>query len=361
MIPIAKPLIGQDEIDGVVNVMRTGTIAEGPKVKEFEESFAGYVGVKHAIAVNSGTAALHVALLASGIGKGDEVITTPFTFIATANCVLYAGAKPVFADIEPETFNIDPADIERKITKRTKAIIPVDLYGHPANMRAIMDIAKDHGLKVLEDSCQAHGAECGGRKCGSFDMGCFSFYPTKNMTTSEGGMITANDDRMAEMARMVRSHGSKVRYYHEMLGFNLRMTDISAAIGLAQLKKIDYYDERRIENAELMSEKLNGKEGIVTPHIRPGCRHVFHQYTIRITEDFGMSRDEVARKLGEAGIGTSVYYPLPIHLQPYYKKLGFKGSHPVAEQMAKEVLSLPIHPSITEEDIDTISNAIWRL
>ncbi len=361
MIPIAKPLIGQEEIHGVVNVMKSGTIAEGPVVKQFEESFARYVDIEYAVAVSSGTAALHVALLAAGIGQGDEVITTPFTFIATANSILYVGARPIFADIEADTYNISPESIKSKITGRTKAIIPVDLYGHPANMKAIMNIARDYGLKVIEDACQAHGASCSGKKTGSFDIGCFSFYPTKNMTTSEGGIITAGDGKFADMARMVRAHGSRVRYYHETLGFNLRMTDISAAIGLAQLKKVDYYNERRIENAELLNKNLRGIKGIITPVTKPGCKHVFHQYTVRITEAFGMQRDEVARKLNEEGIGTGVYYPLPVHLQPFYTQAGYNVSCPVAEQVAKEVLSLPIHPSVGREDIEYIADTLWRL
>ncbi|MCD1294916.1 aminotransferase DegT [Methanocella sp. CWC-04] len=360
MIPIAKPLIGEEEINGVMNVMRSGTIAEGPKVKEFEEEFAKYVGVEHAIAVNSGTAALHVALLAKGIGKGDEVITTPFTFIATSNSVLFTGAKPVFADIEENTFNIDPESIKNKITKNTKAIIPVDLYGHVADMKAIMDIAEDHDLAVIEDACQAHGATQNGKMAGSYDVGCFSFYPTKNMTTSEGGIITANDGKFAEKARMAKSHGSKVRYYHEMLGFNLRMTDIGAAIGLAQLKKIDVFNEKRMANAKLLNEKLKDVSGIIMPSAMPGCKHVFHQYTIRVTEEYGMSRDDVIKMLNDAGIGTGIYYPLPIHQQPFYKELGYDETHPVAEKISKEVISLPVHPSVTAEDIDFISERLKR-
>ncbi|BAI60836.1 putative aminotransferase [Methanocella paludicola SANAE] len=361
MIPIAKPLIGQEEIDGVVNVMRSGVIAEGPKVKEFEEAFARYIGVEHAIAVNSGTAALLVALQAKGLGPGDEVITTPFTFIATANAILYTGARPVFADIREDTFNIDPEDVKSKITDRTKAIIPVDLYGQTADMKAIMDIASDHCLAVIEDACQAHGASIDGKKAGSFDVGCFSFYPTKNMTTSEGGMVTSADSSFSDRARMVRSHGSRIRYFHEMLGFNLRMTDISAAIGLAQLRKIDAYNDKRVENATRYSEKLAGIRGLVTPTVGRGNKHVFHQYTIRITDAFGIDRDEVIRRLGSAGIGSGIYYPLPIHLQQYYKQLGFNDSHPIAERMAKEVISLPVHPSVTFEDINLITDTIRGL
>jgi len=356
MIPIAKPLIGQEEIDGVMGVMKSGVIAEGPKVKEFEDSFKKYIGVDHAIAVNSGTAALHVALLAKGIGKGDEVITTPFTFIATANSILFTGAKPVFADIEAETFNIDPEDVEKKITKNTKAIIPVDLYGHPANMRAIMDIAGDYGLAVIEDACQAHGSIYQGKKIGAFDAGCFSFYPTKNMTTSEGGIITTNDRKFADTARMIKSHGSKVRYYHEMLGFNLRMTDISAAIGLAQLKKVDGYNDARIGNSIMLNKLLSGIPGIVTPVTKPDCKHVFHQYTIRVTDEAKLTRDELIVELNKAGIGNSIYYPLPVHQQPYYKEIGYAETHPISEKMSKEVLSLPVHPSVTKDEIQFIAD-----
>ncbi len=355
MIPIAKPLIGQEEIDGVMEVMKSGVIAEGPRVKEFEDSFKKYIGTDHAIAVNSGTAALHIALLAKGIGKGDEVITTPFTFIATSNSVLFTGAKPVFADIEEGTFNIDPEDIKKKITKNTKAIIPVDLYGHPADMKAIMDIAKDHGLSVIEDACQAHGAVYNGKKAGAFDVGCFSFYPTKNMTTSEGGIITCSDEKFADKARMLKSHGSKVRYYHEMLGYNLRMTDISAAIGLAQLKKVDGFNEARIKNAMLLNKKLGGIKGIVTPTVKSGCKHVFHQYTIKVTGEAALTRDELVIELNKAGIGNSVYYPLPIHQQPFYKGLNY-GTFPVSERMSKEVLSLPVHPSVTASEIGFIAD-----
>lgn len=361
MIPIAKPLIGKEEINGVVSVLESGTIAEGPRVKEFEEAFAEYTGVRHSIAVNSGTAALLVALQAKGVKGGDEVITTPFTFIATANAILYAGAKPVFADVHEDTFNINTDDVKRKVTKRTKAIIPVDLYGQTADMKEIMDIAGDHGFAVIEDACQAHGSMYHGKAAGSFDTGCFSFYPTKNMTTGEGGMITTDDTGFYEKARMLRSHGSKVRYYHEMLGFNLRMTDINAAIGLAQLKKVDGYNEKRIANALRLNEGLKDIKGLVTPVIMPGCKHVFHQYTIRITPDFSVSREEAINKLTAAGIGTSVYYPVPVHLQSFYKQLGYNESHPVSERLAREVLSLPVHPSVTFEEIDYITSTLRGL
>jgi dTDP-4-amino-4,6-dideoxygalactose transaminase len=356
------PSIGEAEVERVSAYLRSGAwLTEFEQTERFERMIAEWLGVKHCSVTTSGTVTLTLALMALGVGAGDEVIVPPFTFIATANAALFVGAKPVFADVEPGTFNIDPAEIERKITKRTRAIIPVDLYGHPAKMDEIMAIAEKHGLSVIEDACQAHGATINGRKCGSFDIGCFSFYPTKNMTTSEGGMLTTDDSTVAEMARMIRSHGSKVRYYHEMLGFNLRMTDISAAIGLAQLKHIDHYDDLRIANAIRLNEKLRGIRGIVTPTIASGCRHVFHQYTIRVTPDFGMSRDGLIKKLTEAGIGTGIYYPVPIHKQTYYRSLGYDDHLPVSEQLAQEVVSLPVHPAVTPEDIDLNAETIRRL
>jgi perosamine synthetase len=360
MIPIARPLIGEEEINAVTEVLRSGTIAEGQKVRDFEAAFAEYSGTSCAVAVNSGTAALHVALLSHNIGTGDEVITTPFTFVATSNSVLFTGARPVFADIDEKTFNIDPESIIEKITPGTKAIIPVHLYGQAADMKKIIEIAEEHDLLVIEDACQAHGATYDGRKVGSFGTGTFSFYPTKNMTTGEGGMITTNDKTAAERAKMIRSHGSKVRYFHEMLGYNLRMTDIAAAIGLVQLKKLDEFNNARISNANALNSKLNNLTGFKLPGIDKRCRHVFHQYTVRVNSS-AISRDEVVSILGRKGIGTGIYYPLPIHKQPYYKEIGFKDSLPISEKAASEVFSLPVHPAINKTDIDTITKAMGEL
>ncbi|AGF96589.1 DegT/DnrJ/EryC1/StrS family aminotransferase [Methanosarcina mazei] len=346
MIPIARPLLGKEEIDAVTEVLSSGMIAQGPKVEEFELAFSEYTGCEYAAAVNSGTAALHIALLAHDIGKEDEVITSPFTFIATANSILYTGAKPVFADIEPDTYNIDPEKIKEKINPKTKAIMPVHLYGQSADMKAIMEIAEDHKLVVIEDACQAHGAECLGKKAGSFGTGAFSFYPTKNMTTSEGGIITTSDREIAEKSKMIRAHGSRVRYLHEMLGFNLRMTDIAAAIGLAQLEKLDGFNASRQKNAAMLSEGLKSISGIVPATTREGYTHVFHQYTIR-----AQNRDKLADFLKEKGIGTGVHYPIPIHKQPYYMELGYKDSLPVSEKAAEEVLSLPVHPALSRDDV----------
>lgn len=361
MIPIAKPLIAREEIKNVVSALKSGSIAQGSKVKEFEQAFASYVGVKHAVAVNSGTSALHVALLAHGIKPGDEVIVPSFTFIATANAVLYAGATPVFADVREDSFNIDVDDVKRKTTAKTKAVIPVHLYGQPADMKELMDFSSERNIEVIEDACQAHGASYGGRKAGSFSTGCFSFYPTKNMTTGEGGMLTTSDDSIAELCSVIRNHGSRKRYYHEMLGFNYRMTDINAAIGLAQLEKLDGFNKKRVDNANYLTRRLRKINGVVTPAVLENRSHVYHQYTLRITEQFGLSRDVVVAKLGEKGIGTGVYYPLPIHQQELYRNLGFNVTLPVTERMCREVLSLPVHPGVKKKELRYIVNVFKEL
>jgi len=307
------------------------------------------------VAVSSGTAALHVALLAHGVGPGDEVITTPFTFIATANSVLFTGAKPVFCDIEEDTYNVNPGLMAELITKKTKALLPVHLYGHPADMKAVVELAEDHKLAVIEDACQAHGAEYYGRRVGSFGTGCFSFYPTKNMTTGEGGMITTDDPAVDKKARLIRQHGMSRRYYHETLGFNLRLTDIGAAIGLEQLRKLPAYNERRIANAARLNMGIKNRD-FKLPKARGNCLHVYHQYTVRHPH-----RDSVVKALDEKGIGYGIYYPLPVHRQPYYLELGYKVSCPVAEKASGEVVSLPIHPKLSDKDLDYIAEALNSL
>ena len=355
-VPIAKPIIGDEEIENVVEVLKSGMIAQGPKVAEFEEKFAEWVGAKYGIAVNSGTAALHVALLSCGIGEGDEVITTPFTFIASGNAIVYTGAKPVFADIDLKTYTIDPDSIEELITENTKAILPVQLYGQSADMDKINEIAEKHDLIVIEDAAQAHGATYKGNKVGSMgDMACFSFYPTKNMTTSEGGIITTNDEKLAENERIYRAHGATVRYHHDEIGYNFRMTDISAAIGLAQMDRIDEFNDKRNENAAYLNEGLKDVDGVVTPYCADGLKHVYHQYTIRVEKG---NRDDWVNVINECGVGTSIHYPIPLYNQPIYKELGFDGDCPNAELAADNVISLPVHPSLTKEDLDLVIEAV---
>ena len=357
-VPIAKPIIGDEEIENVVEVLKSGMIAQGPKVEEFEEKFAEWVGAEYGIAVNSGTAALHVALLSCGIGKGDEVITTPFTFIASGNSILYTGAKPVFADIDLKTYTIDPDSIEGMITENTKAILPVQLYGQSADMDRINEIAEKYGLTVIEDAAQAHGATCDGQNVGSMgDMACFSFYPTKNMTTSEGGIITTDDEDLADSAKIFRAHGATVRYHHDYIGYNFRMTDISAAIGLAQLDKIDEFNDNRIANAAYLSEGLKDVDGVVTPYCAEGSKHVYHQYTIRVEKG---DRDDWVDIINDCGVGTGIHYPIPLYNQPIYKALGIGGNCPNAELAADSVISLPVHPALTNEDLDLVIEAVKK-
>lgn len=354
MIPISRPLIGDEEKEAVISVLESGQLAQGPRVAQFEEHFAAFCGVNHAIATSSGTTALVAALLAHGVGSGDEVITTPFTFVASANSILATGAKPVFADIDEDSYNIDPDLVAAKITSRTKAILPVHLYGYPCDMDAIMQIAESHGLAVIEDACQAHGAAIRGQKVGSFGTGCFSFYPSKNMTTAEGGMITTDDDEIAERTRLIRNHGQSETYHHVAPGYNFRMTELQAALGLVQLDRLPDWTRKRIENASYLSERLSN---VATPQVSEGYLHVYHQYTVRVERD----RDGALEKLAEAGISARVYYPLPVHQQPFYRRLGFEDSLPVAERMSEQVLSLPVHPSLTEEELDTIASEVARL
>jgi perosamine synthetase len=355
VIHIAKPLIGEEEKQAVLEVLESGILAQGPRVQAFEEAFARYCGVKYAVATSSGTTALHVALLAHGIGPEDEVITTPFTFIASANSTLYVGARPVFVDIDPVTFNIRPDLLKAAITPHTKAIMPVHLFGLPADMDPILEVARRHGLAVIEDACQAHGAEYRGKRAGSFGTGCFSFYPTKNITTAEGGMITTDDEEIAEKCRVIRQHGMRKRYYHDELGFNFRMTDVHAAIGLAQMGKLERFNEARIANARYLSEHLRG---VVIPAVPEGRRHVFHQYTVRVPDG---RRDAVLDGLRERGIGTGVYYPVPVHQQRFYRGMGYGLTLPEAERAAREVLSLPVHPGLSLADLETIVEEVNEL
>jgi perosamine synthetase len=353
MIPVARPLIGDEEKQAVLEVLDSGQLAQGPRVSQFEAAFATWTGSQHAVATSSGTTALHAAMLAHDIGHGDEVITTPFSFVASANCILYVGARPVFADIEPDTFTLDPKDVARKITPRTRAILAVHLFGQPCDMHALADLASVHGLVLLEDACQAHGAALDGLPVGAWGTACYSFYPTKNMTTLEGGMLTTNDANIAERARLIVNHGSRRRYEHEVLGYNWRLTDLQAAVGLAQLSKLDAWNAARQRNAACLTAALEGMDGVLPPVIRPGATHVFHQYTVRVA-----GRDAVQHGLAERGIGTGVHYPVPIHRQPLYRRLGYQDRLPVAEAASSEVLSLPVHPALSDGDLDYIAQAL---
>ncbi|HXM72006.1 MAG TPA: DegT/DnrJ/EryC1/StrS family aminotransferase [Candidatus Dormibacteraeota bacterium] len=356
MIPLAHPEIGEEEKRAVLRVLESGQLAQGPVVAEFEEAFARWIGVKHAVAVSSGTAGLHLALLAHGIGNGDEVITTPFTFIASANSVLFTQAKPVFADVEPETLCIDPTLVERAITPRTRAILPVHLYGHPAAMPELADIARRHSLVLIEDACQAHGATVNGTKVGALGhTSVFSLYPTKNMTSGEGGFVTTDDPAIASAVRTLRQHGESERYHHSVLGYNFRMTDVAAAIGLAQLARLDGFNAARRRNAHELSAGLTGILGLALPIERAGYGHAFHQYTVRVAHH----RDRLKAALSERGIGSGVYYPVPLHRQPVYTDRGYGGqSFPVSERLAQEVLSLPVHPALTDSDRLRIVRAV---
>ena len=347
MIPISKPEIGKEEIAAVTRVLESGMLAQGEVVEEFEDKFAAYIGTDNAIATNSGTSALHTALAAQGIKEGDEVITTAFSFFATASCVLMQNATPVFVDIDPKTYNIDQALIEAKISDRTKAIIPVHLYGQPCEMREIMDIAKANNLAVIEDAAQAHGAEYKAKKVGAIgDIGVFSFYSTKNIITGEGGMITTDNEEIAERARLIRNHGQSRRYFHDCLGYNYRMTNIAAAIGLVQLKKIDTLSLRRMSNARYYGEQLNVKK----PFVSPNVKHVFHQYTIRVKD-----RDKFQAHLERNGVGYGIYYPVPLSSQPLFDS---NELFEVAELASKEVISIPVNPSLKRVDVEKVVKVV---
>jgi perosamine synthetase len=358
---ISKPMIGEEEQAAVRTTLVCGLVAQGRAVAEFERAFAGFIGTKHAIATSNGTTALHTALLAHGVGPGDEVITSDFTFIASASAVLHAGARPVLVDID-ENFHLAPHLVERAITPRTKAIIPVHLYGQPASMNEIMRIATANGLSVIEDACQAHGAEFESKKAGAFGTGCFSFYATKNMTTGEGGMITTDDDDVAEKARLLISHGSRTRYYHEVTGYNNRMTDIAACIGIEQLRKLPGMNSRRMDTASYYTQALAGVDGVVTPTVLSDRTHVFHQYTLRVLARGVLRRDALATALADRGVSTGVYYPLPLHRQRSLQTAGLRrGRFPIADRMSAEVLSLPVHPGVTDAERSFIAGAIAEL
>ena len=350
MIPAAQPIIGDEEREAVDRVLRSGMLAQGPEVKAFEDEFSEVVAGTHCVAVNSGTSALHMAFIAAGIRQGDEVIVPSFSFAATANAVRLAGATPVFADVEQDFFNLNPAAVEAAITPRTRAVMPVHLYGHPAAMTELTAICQRHNLLLFEDAAQAHMASLNGTPVGAFGVaGSFSFYPTKNMTAGEGGMVTTGCSHIARQLRLLRNQGMERRYENEVIGFNTRMTDIHAAIGRVQLRKLAGWTKQRQDNASFLSSNI---KGVVVPPVAAGAVHVYHQYTIRVV---GIDRDKFAEELTKNGVGNGVYYPTPIHRLPSF---GLSLDLPTTEQVARECLSLPVHPSLTHADLEKIVSVV---
>lgn len=354
-----------DEAEALVlDCLRSGGLAQGPRVAELEEQFAAMCGTEHAIAVGNGTLALELALAVSGLEAGDEVLTSPFTFVATVNAALAAGATVRFADIELSTFNLDAELAEAALTPRTRCLLPVHLYGRPAPMDRIAELAARNELVLIEDSAQAHAAALNGRRTGSWGLGCFSFYATKNMTTGEGGMVTTSDTGLADRMRVLRNQGMRARYQYEVVGHNWRMTDLAASIGLAELHVLDERTEARRRNAAALSERLAGIDGLVLPdHGGSAVRHVFHQYTVRVTDDAPLDRDGLAAALAERGIGTGVYYPRTAYDYDCYRTHPnvIIDPMPNAELAASQVLSLPVHPHLGSDDVDRIGEEIRAL
>jgi len=357
MISIAKPIITDSEKKNIQKVMDSGMLASGTYVTEFEENFAEFSGSKYGIATTNGTTALHVALEASGIKRGDKVLTTPFTFIASSNAILYCGGIPVFADVEQDSFNIDPEDIKEKLEAdpEIKGLLIVHLYGCPCKMDEIMELVNKYNLILIEDCAQAHGAEYKGKKIGTFGQAsAFSFYPTKNMTTGEGGIVLTNDEEVMKNARLLVNHGSQKRYYHEVLGYNYRMTNLAASIGLAQLEKMNEFNQKRQANAAYLTENLQDLDWLTVPHYRAEYHHVYHQYTVQVKE-----RDDFVRLLEENEIAYGIHYPLPVYRQPLYQNLGYEGiSLKITEELSDRVVSLPVHPSLTTEELETIVKVV---
>lgn len=350
----------KDEIDvGLKRVFKAGNFILGKEEKDFESEFARYCEAKFAVGVNSGTDALYLAIAACDIKEGDEVILPTFTFIATALCVSYAGAKPVFVDIEPQTYNIDPKSLEKAITKKTKAIIPVHIYGQAANMDEIRKIAKAHNLKVIEDAAQAHGARYKGKRIGSLgDVACFSFYPTKGLGAfGDGGMIVTSDDKIYEKCLMLRDYGRQGRYEHKIKGYNSRLDTVQAVVLSAKLKHLDRWNGMRAKKAEEYRAALQGVKGVSTPAAKPDRFHVYQTYAVRLK-----NRDEVCEGLREKGVSVLIHYPIPLHLQEAYRELGHqRGDFPVSETVASEILSLPMFPHITKKQINYVCKNLKEL
>jgi len=360
-ISVARPAIGQEEISAVTSVLESGMLASGDRVVEFEKKFADFCGSNHAVAINNGTAALHAALLAAGIGPGDEVIVPAFTFVATASAVAMCGAKPVFADVDEKTFNISPQQVTEKITPKTKAVIGVHLFGQPCDIEALQEICESKSLKFIEDAAQAHGALYKNARTGSFGhLACFSFYATKNMITGEGGMVTTSDKAYNERLRLLINHGQSEKYLHTILGYNYRMTDIGAALGLVQLKKLEKLNLRRRKNAEFYNASLSVK-GLSLPFVGSARNHVYHQYVIRLTEEFPMTRLAFIEYLKAKGIGSAIHYPIPLHRQPLFGLGNDPDPCPVSTSLAGSVLSLPVHPLLDQKELAYICDTINRV
>lgn len=359
VIPIARVVLEDDDIEAVVRVLRSGNLRAGPITEQFERAFADHVGARYAVAVSSGTAALHVAYAAL-LHPGDEVLVPAFTFFATASMVTAVGAVPVFCDVDPHTFTLDVEDARRRITPRTRAIAPVHLYGTPAHVDAIQSLAREHDLRIIWDAAQAHGARYRSRDVGSFDdVVCYSFYPTKNMTTGEGGMITTNDEDIYQRCRLIRDHGQAHKYYHVTLGFNYRMTDLAAALGLSQLAKLDAWVRRRRENARYLTEHLRDVPGLQLPVEPPGAESSYNLYTVVMDpEVLACTRDEFVAQLRAKGIVASIHYPRPLHRQPVYAEAAARVSLPVAEMLSERVFSLPVHPALSQDELQAIVQAV---
>lgn len=362
MIPINKPQIDDEERQEILKVLDEGILTSasnfgGKRVQDFERLLADFLHVKHAIAVNSGTAALHASILAAGIKESDEILIPSFTFVATANSVACTGAKPVFVDIEKNTYTMDPLDLENKITKKTRAIIPVHLYGHPAKMDEIKEIANKHSIIVIEDACQSLGSTYDGKQTGTLgQMGCFSMYASKVLTSGEGGAITTDSDEFAENLRMIRNHGMVNGYDTRIIGFNMRLPEISAAIAKTQMKKIQSMLDKRASNARKLGQLLSNKikdKNIVLPHENQRTKYNWYLYTVALND----SRDKVKKFLNDSGIGATIYYDPPVHQTPFYSKF-YNGELEITEWASKSVLSLPVHPSITEKDLDFMANKV---
>ena len=366
LIPINLPQIGEEEVEAVVKVLRSGllthALGEGPMVTQFEQRFARFAGVKYAVAVNTGTAALHSAVIAAGIKQGDEIILPSFTFVATAEAVVLAGAKPCFVDIDPETYNISLKGIENGITKKTKAVMPVDVYGLPADMQPIKEIADKHDLLIIEDAAQAHGAAYKGKPAGVLaDAACWSLYASKNMTAGEGGVITTDNDGMAGTMRSLRTHGEKEKYMSLIFGYNYRMSEIQAAVGCAQLEKLPNFLAKRRENAKRLTETFKETDKLQLPNEPKGFSHSWYLYTVRLRDSTEEERNRIVDELRKKGIGAEVYYKNPVHLMPYYSKTFGKHRLPETEKAAKQVFSLPVHPGVTEEQIDYIGKTLLHV